>query len=133
MEQGGIGAIGPNQPLAEILRRQDLTYEKMRAIFSELEVDDQEIVDAIQLEIKYEGYIKRQLLQIQRSEKFEHRAIPVGFDYDGVAGFSSEVREKLKRVRPGSVGQASRISGVTPAAISILLVAIEKSRRRPSA
>ncbi|MBI4001713.1 MAG: tRNA uridine-5-carboxymethylaminomethyl(34) synthesis enzyme MnmG, partial [Nitrospira defluvii] len=88
--------------------------------------------EAIQLEVKYEGYIKRQLQQIQRSEKLEHRAIPDVFDYDGIPGFSSEVREKLKRVKPASVGQASRISGVTPAAISLLLVAIERYRRQPS-
>jgi len=82
--------------------------------------------------VKYEGYIKRQLQQIQRSQKLEHRGIPAAFDYDGISGFSSEVREKLKRVRPSSVGQASRISGVTPAAISLLLVAIERYRRQPA-
>jgi len=133
MEEAEVGAVGPTQSLAEILRRQEMSYNKIVAVFGGADIDDPDITEAIQLEVKYEGYIKRQLQQIQRSEKLEHRAIPDQFDYDGITGFSSEVREKLKRVKPASVGQASRISGVTPAAISILLVAIERHRRQPSA
>jgi tRNA uridine 5-carboxymethylaminomethyl modification enzyme len=132
LEESGIGSVIPTQTLAEILRRQDLTYEKISSVFGGADIDDPEIIEAIQLEVKYEGYIKRQLQQIQRSQKLEHRSIPAAFDYDGISGFSSEVREKLKRVRPASVGQASRISGVTPAAISLLLVAIERYRRQPA-
>lgn len=133
MEEAKIGTVAPTQSLAEILRRQEMTYEKIVAVFGGANIDDLDIAEAIQLEVKYEGYIKRQLQQIQRSEKLEHRAIPDQFDYDGIAGFSGEVREKLKRVKPASIGQASRISGVTPAAISLLLVAIERHRRQPSA
>ncbi len=132
LEESDIGSVIPTQTLAEILRRQDLTYEKISSVFGGADIDDPEIIEAIQLEVKYEGYIKRQLQQIQRSQKLEHRSIPAAFDYDGISGFSSEVREKLKRVRPASVGQASRISGVTPAAISLLLVAIERYRRQPA-
>ncbi len=132
LEESEIGAVTPTQSLAEILRRQDLTYKKISSVFGGSDIDDPEITEAIQLEVKYEGYIKRQLQQIQRSQKLEHRAIPATFDYDGISGFSGEVREKLKRVRPASVGQASRISGVTPAAISLLLVAIERHRRQPA-
>lgn len=132
LEESKIGAVIPTQSLAEILRRQDLTYDKISSVFGGSDIDDPEITEAIQLEVKYEGYIKRQLQQIQRSQKLEHRAIPTAFDYDGISGFSGEVREKLKRVRPASVGQASRISGVTPAAISLLLVAIERYRRQPA-
>jgi tRNA uridine 5-carboxymethylaminomethyl modification enzyme len=131
IEEAKIGAVAPAQSLAEILRRQDLTYEKIVTVFGGADIDDPEIAEAIQLEVKYEGYLKRQLQQIQRAEKLEHRAIPEAFDYDGTLGFSSEVREKLKRVKPASIGQASRISGVTPAAISLLLVAIERYRRQP--
>ncbi len=133
MAEAEVGAVGPTQSLAEILRRQEMSYNKIVAVFGGADIDDPDITEAIQLEVKYEGYIKRQLQQIQRSEKLEHRAIPDQFDYDGITGFSSEVREKLKRVKPASVGQASRISGVTPAAISLLLVAIERHRRQPSA
>lgn len=132
IEDEAVGAVSPTQSLAEILRRQDMTYKKVTAVFGGAGIHDPDVVEAIQLEVKYEGYIKRQLQQIQRSQKFEHRAIPAEFDYDSVSGFSSEVREKFKRVRPASVGQASRISGVTPAAISLLLVAIERCRRQPA-
>ena len=131
IEGAQVGAVAPTQTLAEILRRQDLTYEKIVSVFGGVDIDDPEIAEAIQLEVKYEGYIKRQLQQIQRSQKLEHRTIPDLFDYDAIPGFSAEVREKLKRVKPASVGQASRISGVTPAAISLLLVAIERYRRQP--
>ena len=133
LEEEEIGAVAPTQSLAEILRRQELTYEKIVRVFGGSDIDDPDIAEAIQVEVKYEGYIKRQLQQIQRSQKLEHRSIPDLFDYEGITGFSSEVREKLKRVKPASVGQASRISGVTPAAISLLLVAIERYRRQPSA
>ena len=133
LEEAEIGAVAPTQSLAEILRRQDLTYEKIASVFGGADIDDPDVVEAIQLEVKYEGYIKRQVQQIQRSQKLENRFIPALFDYDGIPGFSNEVREKLKRVKPASVGQASRISGVTPAAISLLLVAIERQRRQPSA
>ncbi len=133
LEEFKIGPVAPTQSLAEILRRQDLTFEKISAVFGGAEIEDADVMDAVQLEVKYEGYIKRQQQQIQRSQKFEHRLIPGSFDYDGVSGFSAEVREKLKRVKPASVGQASRISGVTPAAISLLLVAIERHRRQPLA
>ena len=133
LEEFEIGPVAPTQSLAEILRRQNLTYGKISSVFGGSEIESPEIMDAVQLEVKYEGYIKRQQQQIQRSQKFEHRVIPGSFDYDGVTGFSTEVREKLKRVKPASVGQASRISGVTPAAISLLLVAIERHRRQPLA
>ncbi len=129
IESNQIGPVGPTQTLAEILRRQDLTYDKIVRLFGNSGTDDPEIAEAVQLEVKYEGYIKRQLQQIERSQKYEHRTIPALFDYDAISGFSSEVREKLKRVKPASVGQASRISGITPAAVSLLLVSLERYRR----
>jgi tRNA uridine 5-carboxymethylaminomethyl modification enzyme len=91
-------------------------------------VQDIETYDEIELQIKYSGYIKRQLQQIGRFKKLESKPIPLSFDYDKTTGFSREVREKLKKVRPASIGQASRISGVTPAGISLLLVALERHR-----
>ncbi|HLF86001.1 MAG TPA: tRNA uridine-5-carboxymethylaminomethyl(34) synthesis enzyme MnmG, partial [Nitrospiria bacterium] len=87
-----------------------------------------DIIQAIEIEIKYEGYIKRQLSQIERFKKFEERRIPQGFDYERLSGLSKEVKEKLCRIMPISIGQASRISGVTPAAISILMVALHQDR-----
>jgi tRNA uridine 5-carboxymethylaminomethyl modification enzyme len=122
--------ISPDTTLAHVLRRQNMTYFKLAGLLGERQVNDEEISQAIEIIIKYDGYIKRQLQQISRFEKMEEKKIPFDFNYDSVTGFSREVLEKLKRVRPASVGQASRISGVTPAAISLLLVALERHRRQ---
>jgi len=83
----------------------------------------------VEIQVKYEGYIQRQLQQIDRFISLEHKDIPADMDYDAVVGLGREVRQKLKQVRPISLGQASRISGVTPAAISLLMVALEKKKR----
>lgn len=123
--------ISPSQTLAQILRRQESTYQDLLRTLEIDAIEDIEIADEVELQIKYDGYIKRQLHQIGKFKKFEQRCIPQTFNYDLVSGFSREVREKLKRVRPETIGQASRISGVTPAAISLLLVAVEKYHRQP--
>ncbi|HKO31010.1 MAG TPA: tRNA uridine-5-carboxymethylaminomethyl(34) synthesis enzyme MnmG [Nitrospiraceae bacterium] len=114
--------------VAQLLRRQGASYKTLLESLEMSAVQDVEAADEIELQVKYSGYIKRQLQQIGRFKKLETKAIPVAFNYDGTPGFSREVREKLKEVRPASIGQASRISGVTPAAISLLLVALEKYR-----
>ena len=113
---------------AQLLRRQSTSYRSLLEALGVNAVQDTETADEIELQIKYSGYIKRQLQQIGRFKKLETRLIPVSFNYDGTPGFSREVREKLKKIRPESIGQASRIAGVTPAAISLLLVALEKYR-----
>jgi tRNA uridine 5-carboxymethylaminomethyl modification enzyme len=111
---------------AQLLRRQEAHYKPLLEALEMSTVEDIETAHEIELQVKYSGYIKRQIQQINRFKGLETKAIPVAFDYDGTPGFSGEVREKLKKVRPASIGQASRISGVTPAAISLLLVALEK-------
>ncbi|THJ12455.1 MAG: tRNA uridine-5-carboxymethylaminomethyl(34) synthesis enzyme MnmG [Nitrospira sp. CG24C] len=111
---------------AQLLRRQEAHYRPLLEALEMSTVEDIETAHEIELQVKYSGYIKRQLQQINRFKGLETKAIPVAFNYDGTPGFSQEVREKLKKVRPASIGQASRISGVTPAAISLLLVALEK-------
>ncbi|HJS66631.1 MAG TPA: tRNA uridine-5-carboxymethylaminomethyl(34) synthesis enzyme MnmG [Nitrospiraceae bacterium] len=113
---------------AQLLRRQGTSYTTLLEALGVSALQDVETTDEIELQVKYSGYIKRQLQQIGRFKKLETKPIPVAFNYDETQGFSREVREKLKMVRPASIGQASRISGVTPAAISLLLVALEKSR-----
>lgn len=123
--------VSPSQTIAQILRRQESTYQGLLRTLEIDAIEDIEIADEVELLIKYEGYIRRQLQQIGKFKKFEQKYIPQAFDYDLVSGFSREVREKLKKVRPETIGQASRISGVTPAAISLLLVALEKHRRQP--
>ena len=130
MSEAGIGEATPNQTLAHLLRRQGMTYETVQQIYGDPVVTgEREVIEAIELEIKYEGYIKRQIQQIQKAKRLEERRIPFSFNYDQLPGFSREVLEKLKKIRPASVGQASRISGVTPAAISLLLVGLEKTQR----
>lgn len=123
--------ISASQTLAQILRRQESTYQNLLRTLEIDAIEDVEIADEVELQIKYDGYIKRQLHQIGKFKKFEQRYIPQTFNYDVVSGFSREVREKLKKVRPETIGQASRISGVTPAAISLLLVAVERHHRQP--
>jgi tRNA uridine 5-carboxymethylaminomethyl modification enzyme len=82
----------------------------------------------LEISCKYEGYIKRQLEDVQRMQKLEHQALPTPFDYRQVRGLSSEVIQKLNHIQPQSIAQASRISGVTPAAISLLLVHLKKNK-----
>ncbi len=124
-----IENVLPTHTLGQLLRRPELSYEHICALVGIQPQESKEVIDAIEMEVKYDGYIARQLKQVERFRRLEQKTIPAGFDYEKVAGFSSEVREKLMRVRPSSIGQASRISGVTPAAISLLLVALERSRR----
>jgi tRNA uridine 5-carboxymethylaminomethyl modification enzyme len=117
---------------AQLLRRQGMSYKTLLEALEVYQLQDIETYEEVELQIKYSGYIKRQLQQIGRFKKLESKSIPVAFDYDGIHGFSREVREKLKHVHPESIGQASRISGVTPAAISLLLVALEKYKGESS-
>lgn len=119
----------PMQTIAELLRRQESHYQDLLSLLEIPAIEDTEIADEVELQIKYEGYIRRQLQQITKFKRLEQRMIPKMFNYDKIPGFSREVREKLNTVKPETIGQASRISGVTPAAISLLSVAIEKYRR----
>ena len=123
-----IDEISGSCTAAHLLRRQGANYTTLLAALEVDALQDTETTDEIELQIKYSGYIKRQLQQIGRFKKLEMKPIPATFNYDATLGFSREVCEKLKKVRPASIGQASRISGVTPAAISLLLVALEKHR-----
>jgi tRNA uridine 5-carboxymethylaminomethyl modification enzyme len=120
--------ISSAQTIAQLLRRQESSYQDLLGILEADPLQDVEIADEVELQVKYEGYIRRQLEQVARFKKLEHKAIPQTFDYELVPGFSREVREKFKKIRPETVGQASRISGVTPAAISLLVVALEKHK-----
>lgn len=121
--------MSPTQTLAQLLRRQEATYQNMLDLLGLPSLGEAEIADEVELQVKYDGYIRRQLKQVAQMKKFERKAIPAFMDYDGIPGFSREVREKLKKVRPDTLGQASRISGITPAALSLLMVAIEKHKR----
>ncbi len=125
----GLNGVTPDLTLAQLLKRQELSYGGLLEMTGETGPENGEVRDCVEITVKYEGYIRRQLQQVAGFKKLEERWIPTTFNYDGVTGFSREVLEKFKRVRPASVGQASRISGVTPAAISLLVVALERDRR----
>ncbi len=113
--------------LADLLRRPEMDLEKLtRVCGKELEIEENYRQD-IQLQVKFEGYIKRQQEQVERFRKFESIVLPIDMDYSSMPGLSAEVIEKLTRIRPLNLGQASRISGITPAAISILQVNLKKA------
>jgi tRNA uridine 5-carboxymethylaminomethyl modification enzyme len=111
----------------ELLRRPELTIAQLRSISAELsDENDEAVLEQIEIQAKYAGYIQRQQTEIARSRRHEHWQIPEQFDYAAVPGLSNEVREKLKTQRPETVGQAARIPGLTPAAVSLLLVHLKK-------
>jgi tRNA uridine 5-carboxymethylaminomethyl modification enzyme len=122
-------SLAPGTTLAQLLKRPAIKMTDLTAVWPEFESIDPELAEQVELEIKYEGYLKRQQQQIDRFQHLEDRMIPVGFRFARVVGLSREVVEKLTSVSPRSLGQASRISGVTPAALSLLLVALERERR----
>ena len=124
-----VERMGPNASLAQVLRRPEVSYGQLIQFLNGAQIFDYEVIEAVEIAIKYEGYIKRQEHIIGQFKKLEHRRVPDDFNYDGINGFSLEAVEKLKKVRPSSIGQASRIAGITPAAISLLLVAIEKHKK----
>jgi tRNA uridine 5-carboxymethylaminomethyl modification enzyme len=115
--------------LAELLRRPDVTYAKLASLPGAGEaVRDAAVAEQVEIQAKYAGYIERQRDEISRQQRQEGMPLPDDLDYSLVSGLSSEVRQKLATHRPATVGQASRISGVTPAAISLLLVHLKKRR-----
>ena len=137
-----IGSLRRNAPALELLRRPECRYDDLVALprlgaGPEAGQLSDEIYDQVarQLEIqaRYHGYIERQSREIQRQREHQSTPLPAGLDYSGVRGLSNEVREKLARVRPANIGQAARISGVTPAAVSLLLIYLKKREHRKSA
>ena len=119
--------------LAELIRRPELSYEKLAPVDKDRPVFPgwlgEEVQEQVNINIKYKGYIERQKRQVEQFRKMESRKIPEDIDYDQVKSLRLEALQKLKAYRPVSVGQASRISGVSPADISVLLVYMEQFRR----
>lgn len=114
----------------DLLKRPELDYAKLTAVPSlGPAVADPAVAEQVEIDAKYSGYLDRQREEIARQQRHEHTAIPTDFDYTGVRGLSAEVQQKLERVRPQTVGQAQRIPGMTPAAISLLLVHLTRQRR----
>jgi tRNA uridine 5-carboxymethylaminomethyl modification enzyme len=121
------GSITHEYNVLELLKRPELTYVDLMKIEGlGPAIENSAAAEQVQIAAKYTGYIERQAQDIERNKKHENTALPVEFDYDGVSGLSNEIKQKLKDIRPETLAQASRISGVTPAAISLLLVYLKK-------
>jgi tRNA uridine 5-carboxymethylaminomethyl modification enzyme len=129
LKEKGSSELDTDISLEQLLKRPEITYRDIVKISSPEVQISEDAGEQVEIQVKYEGYIQRQISQVERFAGLEKKAIPEHFDYDSIIGLGTEVRQKLKQVQPISLGQASRISGVTPAAISLLIVAIEKKRR----
>ena len=123
-------ALKTGTSLAELMCRPELSYEILSEIDPERKPLPADVIEQVEIELKYEGYIERQLRQVEQYKKMEKKKIPENLDYDLVPSLRIEARQKLKSFRPVSVGQASRISGVSPADISVLLVYLETFRTK---
>ena len=118
----GMTSVNSGVSLADLLRRPDMTYAALAALDSARPSLPLRVVISVEVSIKYEGYIKRQLAEIRRHEKLEQRLLPEDLDYAAIRGLRLEAAQKLAQIKPLTVGQASRISGVNPADISVLLI-----------
>lgn len=122
--------ITSEHSLYGLLKRPDITLKRLEALLPELTgspaLADLRIAEQVEVQIKYQGYIERQRLEVERMAQQENTPIPEGLDYETIAGLSNEVRQKLISLRPQTIGQASRIPGMTPAAVSLLLVHLKK-------
>ncbi|HEY3197711.1 MAG TPA: tRNA uridine-5-carboxymethylaminomethyl(34) synthesis enzyme MnmG [Nitrospirales bacterium] len=121
--------LSPDLTLSGLLRRPEFDYQSLLTLAGLDPVPDSAVQQQVEIQIKYEGYIQRQGREINHAKRLESSKIPEIFDYGTVKGFSREVREKLIKFRPHSIGQASRLEGVTPAAIGLLQVAVERFKR----
>lgn len=128
LTQIGSSPLKKPHTLKELLRRPEITYRELSFIdpLSSYFIDS-DITAQICMEIKYEGYIKRQFEQVEKFKRIEHVHIPKDFSYETIPGLSNEIVQKLSKIRPSSLGQASRISGITPAAISVLMVYLKQN------
>ena len=129
LEKNGSASLKTGTSLAELLCRPELNYKILEEIDPERKKLPDSIIEQVEIEIKYEGYIERQLRQVEQFKKMEKKMIPDNLNYDNVPSLRLEARQKLKSFHPISLGQASRISGVSPADISVLLVYLEQYKR----
>ncbi len=125
--KAGSAPIKNATPLDQILKRPELSYQDISTLDGHHKKKDERIARHVEIEVKYEGYIQRQLREVEKFKSLEKIKIPPEFDYTGVHGLSNELREKLSTIKPISLGQASRIPGITPAAISIIMIYLKKT------
>lgn len=128
LKKKGTSELNGGIKLSELLKRTELSYEKLGEIDDERPELDDEVREEVEIIIKYEGYIKMQKAQVESFKKLERKILPKDIDYEDIKGLRIEARQKLNKVKPYSIGQASRISGVSPADISVLLVYLEQKK-----
>jgi tRNA uridine 5-carboxymethylaminomethyl modification enzyme len=113
---------------SDLLKRPEMTYDHIEALTPSDVPLDHDVKEQVEIQVKYEGYIEKSLQQVERLKKMENKRIPENIDYDAITGIATEAKQKLKKIKPLSIAQASRISGVNPADISILLVYLETGK-----
>ena len=129
LEEHGSEPLKTGSNLAELIRRPELSYEDLADIDPDRPELSYDVIEQVNINIKYDGYIKRQLHQVEQFKKLENRRLSPDFDYSVVAGLRKEATQKLNQYKPLSIGQASRISGVSPADISVLLVYMKQNKQ----
>ena len=130
LENHNSSKIDNGVKLAELLRRTELTYKMLEEIDEDRPVLSEQVKEEVEIQIKYEGYIKLQNAQVEKAKKLENKLLPENINYEAIGGIRLEARQKLSKLRPRSVGQASRISGVSPADISVILIYLEQLKRK---
>ncbi len=129
LEEKGTNALSGEIRLEQLLKRPEMTYSDIVAMSPPPLPLERAAAEQVEIQVKYEGYILRQMEHVAGFASLEQKKLPADMDYNALTGLGAEVKQKLMQVRPVSLGQASRISGVTPAAISLLMVALEKRKR----
>ena len=129
LEKYNSSILTTGAKLAELLRRTELTYESLKEIDKERPILPENVKKEVKIEVKYKGYIKLQEQQVEKFKKLEKKLLPNDIDYEKLKGLRLEARQKLNKIKPSSVGQASRISGVSPADISVLLIYLEQMKQ----
>jgi len=124
----GSSYLKNSASLSQLLRRPELSMDKLRALSPNIPIAAADVDAQVEIQIKYEGYVNRQMEIVERFQKMEHVQLPNDIDYDQISGLSREVCEKLSRIKPRSLGQASRISGITPAALTLLSFYVKKRK-----
>ena len=130
LEEYGSTLLSGGSSLAELIRRPELNYKMLAEVDPKRPKLPEDVQEQVNIRIKYAGYIDQQLKQVEQFKKLESRLLPMELDYETIQGLRLEARQKLNLVRPENLGQASRITGVSPADISVLLIYMEQMKRK---
>ena len=122
LEKMNLSPVNRGFSLAELLRRPEMTYEILAELDENRPALPPRVITTVEVSVKYEGYVKRQIAEVERHARLEVKAIPADLDYSQIKGLRLEAAQKLAKVKPLTIGQASRISGVNPADVSVLLI-----------